>query len=57
MQKSLRSLALAATLTLALVPSVFANQTGCNPHPQVAVIAPPSSVSIVVYTVLSYLGA
>jgi len=53
MQKSVRSTALVAALTLAVVPGARANQTGCNPHPQVAT---PSALSIFVYTVLSALG-
>ncbi len=57
MKKSIRSFALVATIALALVPAACANQTGCNPHPQVASVTVPSTFMIVVYTVMSYLGA
>jgi hypothetical protein len=57
MQKSIRSSALIAILTLAAVPAVRADQTGCNPHPQVVTVAPPSTLAILVSTVVLYLGA
>ncbi len=53
MPKFVRSSALVVALTLAAVPAVRADRTGCNPHPQ---IAAPSALSIFVYTVLSALG-
>ena len=54
MQKSIRSFALIAALTVAAVPAVRADQTGCNPHPQVVTA---STFSILVSTVIAYLGA
>ena len=57
MQKSIRSFALVAALALAVAPAALADQTGCNPHPQVATVAAPSTFMVVVYTVLSYFGA
>jgi hypothetical protein len=57
MQKSIRSFALVVTLALAAVPAVRADQTGCNPHPQVASVSATSSFVIVVYTVIGLLGA
>ncbi len=56
MQKIVRSFALVAAVALATVPAARANQTGCNPHPQVATIAAPSTMSVLVSTVLSLLG-
>jgi hypothetical protein len=53
MKKSIRSVALVAVLALTASPTMFANQTGCNPHPQAA---PVSTGEILVYTVLSYFG-
>ena len=57
MQKSIRSFVLVATLALAVVPAVRADQTGCNPHPQVATVVAPSALMTYVYAVLSYFGA
>lgn len=57
MQKSLRSFALVAAISLALVPAVHADQTGCNPHPQVATVVAPSVLSTYVLVVVSLLGA
>lgn len=57
MQKSIRSFALVATLALAAVPAVRADQTGCNPHPQAATVAAPSTLMTYIYVVLSYFGA
>lgn len=57
MQKSFRSFALVATLALAAVPAVRADQTGCNPHPQAATVAAPSTFMTYVYIVMSYFGA
>lgn len=54
MSRSLRSLALIAVFAVA-VPSLHANRTGCDPHPQVAP-APVSQLAAVVYTVVSSLG-
>lgn len=54
MQKSLRSFALVATLAFAAVPAVRADQTGCNPHPQVSTL---STFMTYVYVVLSHFGA
>jgi hypothetical protein len=53
MQKSIRSFAILAVLSLSVVPGVRAEQWGSNPHPQV--VNAPSTLSIV-YTVLSVLG-
>ena len=55
MSKSVRSLALAALLALASVPSLHADRTGCNPHPQ-AVPAPVNQIAAIVYTVVSSLS-
>ena len=57
MQKSLRSFALVATLAFAVVPVALANQTGCNPHPQVVTVDAPSTLAIVVSAIVGYLGA
>jgi hypothetical protein len=55
MNISVRSFALVAVLALIAVPSVKAERTGCNPHPQV-VIAVPTVLQIITDTVVSYLG-
>ena len=56
MSKSLRSFVLVATtLFAAAVPSLHANRTGCDPHPQV-VAAPVSQFAVIVYTVMSSLS-
>ncbi len=55
MQKSFRSLVLATAFSLTVVPGLLAEQTGCNPHPQAKVVA-PSTLQIIAYTVISYLG-
>ena len=55
MQKSIRSIALVAVVALTSVPAAFANQTGCNPHPQVTT-STSNSVALVVYTVFSVFG-
>ena len=57
MQKFARSIALVSALTLAVAPSVRADQTGCNPHPQANTAAAPSTLMMYVYVVLSYFGA
>lgn len=57
MQKFIRSFAFVATLALAVVPAVRADQTGCNPHPRAAAAAAPSTFMTYVYVVLSYFGA
>jgi hypothetical protein len=54
MQKSFRSLILATAFSLAVVPGLVAEQTGCNPHPQVSDV--PTTLQIIAYTVISYLG-
>ncbi len=54
MMKSVRSSALVAVLALTALPMLHASVTGCDPHPQAA--ADSSTLSTVVYTVLSYLG-
>jgi hypothetical protein len=54
MQKSFRSLVLATAVSLTLVPGLLAEQTGCNPHPQASVA--PTTLEIIAYTVISYLG-
>ncbi len=56
MQKSVRSFALVAAVALATVPAARANQTGCNPHPQVATASAPSTMSVLVSAMLSILG-
>jgi hypothetical protein len=56
MQKSVRSLALVTVLALTAAPTALANQTGCNPHPQVATVSTSSSVALAIYTVLSVFG-
>lgn len=48
---SVASLVIAVTLTVA--PALHAEQTGCNPHPQVATM---STWSMIVLTALSMLG-
>ena len=53
MKRSIRSIAAVAVLTLAVTPSLYANQTGCNPHPKAAT---SSSMGTVVGAVLSLLG-
>jgi len=55
MQKSFRTLALATAFSFTAVAGLFAEQTGCNPHPQ-ATVAVPTTVQIIAYTVISYLG-
>lgn len=57
MQKFIRSFTLVATLALAAVPAVRADQTGCNPHPQAATVAATSTFMTYIYVVLSYFGA
>ena len=54
MSKSLRSFVLVATLAVSAAPSLHADRTGCNPHPQV-VAAPMSQLATIVYTVISSL--
>lgn len=56
MPKSARTLALVAALALSATPAAFANQTGCNPHPQVAKASTFSSLALAVSTVLSVFG-
>ncbi len=56
MSKSVRSIALVAVLSLTAAPAALANQTGCNPHPQVATVSAPSPLTVFVYTLLSVLG-
>ncbi len=55
MQKSLRSLVIVAALTLAIAPSMNAEQMGCNPHPQ-AVGTHAGVWNNFVYTLRSYFG-
>ncbi len=55
MQKSLRSLALVATLTLAAVPALRADQTGCNPHPAPGSGPSSTTISTITTVVLSML--
>jgi hypothetical protein len=55
MQKSFRSLVLAAAFSFTLVPGLLAEQMGCNPHPQAAASS-TSTLQIVAYTVASLLG-
>lgn len=54
MSKSLRSLVLVALFAVSAVPSLHANRTGCNPHPQVETSV--MSVATIVYTVMSSLS-
>ncbi len=54
MKKSIRSVALVAVLALTASPAMYANRTGCDPHPQA--VAQSSTLSLVAYAVLSYLG-
>lgn len=56
MSKSVRSIALVAVLVLTAAPAALANQTGCNPHPQVLTVSAPSPLTVFVYTLLSVLG-
>lgn len=53
MKKSIRSVALVAVLALSASPAMYANQTGCDPHPQAV---KTSTLDAIVYTVLSYFG-
>ena len=53
MSKSLRSFVLVATLAVLAAPSLHADRTGCNPHPQP--VAPTSQLATIVYTVISSL--
>lgn len=53
MKRSIRSIAAVAVLTLVITPSLYANQTGCNPHPQAAT---SSSIGAVMGVILSLLG-
>ncbi len=55
MQKSLRLLAVAFALSLTAATSLHAEQTGCNPHPQVARPS-NSALGSFVYTVRSFFG-
>ena len=55
MSKSLRSFVLVATLAVLAVPSLHADRTGCNPHPQV-VATPFMALGTIVYTVISSLS-
>ena len=57
MQKSFRSITLVAILALAAVPTVRADRTGCNPHPQAVSVAAPSTFKTYIYAVMSYFGA
>lgn len=57
MQKFARSFALVSALALTAAPSLHAERTGCNPHPQAVVAPAPTTLQIIAYTVLSYLGA
>lgn len=54
MSKSLRSFVLVALFAVA-APSLHANRTGCDPHPQV-VTTPVSQLAVIVYTVMSSLS-
>jgi hypothetical protein len=56
MQKSIRSIAVFAALAMTAVPALHANRMGTNPHPQVAVVPPPSILDVITYTALSYFG-
>lgn len=54
MSKSFRSYVFAATLAVLAVPSLRAERTGCNPHPQVVSI-PFSPTATVIFSVISSL--
>ena len=56
MQKSIRTLAVAAILSFVAAPSLMANRMGCNPHPQVVVVPAVSTIQVVQYSVLAYFG-
>jgi hypothetical protein len=56
MQKSFRLFALVAVLSLVAAPSLHAERTGTNPHPQVVSVVSPSAWDTIVYTVRSYFG-
>ena len=55
MSKSIRSFVLVATLAVSAVPSLYADRTGCNPHPQPVAPTPTSQIATIVYTVISSL--
>jgi hypothetical protein len=56
MQKSFRSLVLATAFSLTVVPGLLAEQTGCNPHPQITTPVAPTTLQVIAYTLISYLG-
>ena len=55
MQKSFRSFAVIATLAFAVVPAVRADQTGCNPHPQMRSAA-PSGLMTYFHAMMGFFG-
>ena len=56
MQKIVRTVAVAAVLSLVATPSLCAERMGGNPRPQ-AVSAPVQLLSTVQFTFLAYFGA
>lgn len=54
MTKSFRNIAFAAVLAVVAVPSLHADRTGCNPHPQ-AVATTFTPMATLVLSVLSSL--
>lgn len=56
MQKSFRSLVLVAAVSFVAVPTVHADRMGTNPRPTRQVSQQTSTLQLVAYTVMAYLG-
>ncbi len=55
MKKSLNVLTFVLILSSVDAPALRAERTGCNPHPQ-AIVAAPSVLEVITYTVFNYFG-